>query len=98
MFFLLRRLPLLLACLVGIGLCLGGFSFSSSPGPDTENDKVNISVSVDKGKIESDVAKVEKKSPNSPGRQKSSSGERRRVLTVAYRDSGQGASRDSGVQ
>jgi hypothetical protein len=29
--------------------------------PDTENNKVNIRVSVDKGKIESDVAKAEKK-------------------------------------
>ena len=47
MFSLLRLLSLLLFCLVGIGLCLGWFSFST-PSPDTENNKVNVNVSIDK--------------------------------------------------
>jgi hypothetical protein len=69
MFSLLRWLSLLLVCLFGIGLCLGWFSFSS-PSPDTANDKVNISVSVDKGKIKSDVAKAEKKITELAGKAK----------------------------
>ena len=50
----------LLLCLVGIGFWRGWFSVSS-PKSDTEGDKVNVNMSVDKGKIESDIKKAERK-------------------------------------
>jgi hypothetical protein len=60
MFSLLRRLFVLVLCLVGIGLYRGWFSFSS-PSRDTQSNKVNISVSVDAGKVEADVEEVKEK-------------------------------------
>jgi hypothetical protein len=60
MLSLLKLLAVLLICLVGIGFYLGWFSLSN-PSPDTEGNKVNINVSVDKGKIKSDVKKAEQK-------------------------------------
>ncbi len=50
----------LLLCLVGIGFWRGWFSVSS-PKSDTEGDKVNVNMSVDKGKIKSDIKKAERK-------------------------------------
>ena len=55
-----RILIVLLICLVGIGFWRGWFSVSS-PRSDTEGNKVNVNVSVDKGKIKSDIKKVERK-------------------------------------
>jgi len=55
---LIKVLVVLLICLIGLGFCLGWFSLSTSS-PDKEGDKVNVNVSVDKGKIKSDVKKAE---------------------------------------
>lgn len=55
---LIKLLVVLSILLVGIGFYRGWFSLSSSQ-PDAESDKVNVNVSVDKGKIKSDVKKVE---------------------------------------
>ena len=56
---LIKVLVVLLICLVGIGFYRGWFSLSSSK-PDAEGDKVNVNVSVDKGKMKSDVGKAER--------------------------------------
>jgi len=56
----LKLVIVLLICLVGIGFWRGWFSVSS-PKSDTEGDKVNVNMSVDKGKIKSDIKKVERK-------------------------------------
>ena len=56
----LKLVIVLLLCLVGIGFWRGWFSVSS-PKPDTEGNKVNVNMSVDKGKIKSDIKKVERK-------------------------------------
>ena len=56
----LKLVIVLLLCLVGIGFWRGWFSVSS-PKSDTEGDKVNVNMSVDKGKIKSDIKKVERK-------------------------------------
>ena len=56
---LIKLLVVLSILLVGIGFYRGWFSLSSSQ-PDAESDKVNVNVSVDKGKIKSDVKKVER--------------------------------------
>jgi len=55
-----KLLVVLFVCLIGIGFWRGWFSVSS-PRTDTEGDKVNVSVSVDKGKIKSDIKKAERK-------------------------------------
>jgi cell division septal protein FtsQ len=57
---LIKVLAVLLICLVAVGLYRGWFSLSSSK-PDAQGDKVNVNVnlSVDKGKIKSDVKKAE---------------------------------------
>ena len=55
---LIKVLVVLLICLVGVGFYRGWFSLSTSS-PDKEGDKVNVNMSVDKGKIESDVRKAE---------------------------------------
>jgi hypothetical protein len=55
-----KILVVLLVCLVGIGFWRGWFSVSR-PKSDTEGDKVNVNMSVDKGKIKSDIKKVERK-------------------------------------
>ena len=57
---LLRWLPLLLICLVGIGLYRGWFSFTNTSN-DKDNKKINISVSVDEKKFEADAEKVKDK-------------------------------------
>jgi hypothetical protein len=56
----LKLVIVLLLCLVGIGFWRGWFSVSS-PKPDTEGNKVNVNMSVDKGKIKSDIKKAERK-------------------------------------
>ena len=56
----LKLVIVLLLCLVGIGFWRGWFSVSS-PKSDTEGDKVNVNMSVDKGKIKSDIKKVVRK-------------------------------------
>ncbi len=56
----LKLVIVLLSCLVGIGFWRGWFSISS-PRSDTEGDKVNVNMSVDKGKIKSDIKTVERK-------------------------------------
>jgi hypothetical protein len=55
-----KVLVVLLICLVGIGFWRGWFSVSG-PRSDAEGDKVNVNMSVDKGKIKSDIKKVERK-------------------------------------
>ena len=55
-----KLLGVLLICLAGIGLYRGWFSVSS-PKSDPEGDKVNVNLSVDKGKMKSDVRKAEQK-------------------------------------
>jgi hypothetical protein len=50
----------LLILLLGIGFWRGWFSVSH-PRSDTEGDKVNVNMSVDKGKIKSDIKKAERK-------------------------------------
>ena len=60
MFSLLRWLVILAICFVGIGLYRGWFSFSKSQN-DPKSDKIDVRVSVDKGKVEADLGKVEKK-------------------------------------
>jgi hypothetical protein len=60
MLLLLRLLAFLALCLIGIGLYRGWFSFSK-PQPDAQANKVDIRVSVDKGKMNADLGKVEKK-------------------------------------
>ncbi len=60
---LIKVLAVLLICLVGIGFYRGWFSLSS-PKPDArgnKGDKVNVNLSVDKGKMKSDVKKAEEK-------------------------------------
>jgi major membrane immunogen (membrane-anchored lipoprotein) len=57
---LIRVLAVLLIGLVVVGFYRGWFSLSSST-PDAQGDKVNVNVSVDKGKIKSDVKKAEGK-------------------------------------
>lgn len=57
---LVKVLVVLVICLVGIGFYLGWFSLSSS-NPDQEGNKVNVNVSVDKGKMKSDVKRAEEK-------------------------------------
>lgn len=57
---LIKVLVVPLIFLVGIGLYRGWFSVSS-PKPDAGGDKVNVNVTVDKGKIRSDVRKAEQK-------------------------------------
>jgi hypothetical protein len=57
---LIKVLAVLLLCLVGIGFYRGWFSLSSSK-PDAEGKKVNVTVSVDKGKMKSDVEKAKEK-------------------------------------
>ena len=56
----MRLLIVLLVCLVGIGLYRGWFSLSRSS-PEPGGDKVDVTVSVDKGKMRSDVRKAEEK-------------------------------------
>jgi hypothetical protein len=57
---LLKLLIVLLICLAAIGLYRGWFTLSR-PSPDTESNKVNVNVSVDKGKMKSDIKKAEEK-------------------------------------
>jgi hypothetical protein len=57
---LIRVLVVLLICLIGIGLYRGWFSLLSS-NPNPGGDKVNVGVSVDKGKMKSDVKDAEQK-------------------------------------
>lgn len=57
---LVKVLVVLLVCLAGIGLYRGWFSLSS-PKPDAEGDKVNFNMSVDKGKMRSDVKEAEQR-------------------------------------
>ncbi len=60
---LIKVLAVLLICLVGIGFYRGWFSLTS-PKPDArgnKGDKVNVNLSVDEGKIKSDVKKAEEK-------------------------------------
>jgi len=57
---LIKVMVVLVICLVGVGWYLGWFSVSRS-NPDAAGDKVNVNVSVDKGKIKSDVKKAEEK-------------------------------------
>jgi hypothetical protein len=51
---LIRLSVTLLICLIVVGLYQGWFSLSN-PTPETEGSKVNVSVSVDKGKMKSDL-------------------------------------------
>ena len=60
MFRLLRLLPLLLVCLIGIGLYRGWFSFTSA-GNDPDSQKINVSISVDKDKIKADAERAKEK-------------------------------------
>jgi hypothetical protein len=57
---LIKVLAVLLICLVAIGFYRGWFSLSTSS-PNTEGKKVNVDLSVDEGKMESDVKKAEEK-------------------------------------
>ena len=57
---LIKLLVVLLICLVGIGFYRGWFSLSNSS-PDKEGNKANVNMSVDKGKMKSDVRKAEEK-------------------------------------
>ena len=57
---LIKVLVVLLICLAGIGFYRGWFSFSK-PNADTEGNKVNVNMSVDKGKMKSDVKRAEEK-------------------------------------
>ncbi len=57
---LIKLLVVLLICLVAIGFYRGWFSLSNAS-PDKEGDKANINMSVDKGKMKSDVKKAEEK-------------------------------------
>ena len=60
---LIKVLAVLLICLVGIGFYRGWFSLTS-PKPDArgnKGDKVNVNLSVDEGKIKSDVKKAGEK-------------------------------------
>lgn len=56
----IKVLAVLLICLVVLGLYRGWFSVSSSHS-EPEGDKVNIDLSVDKGKMKSDIKRVERK-------------------------------------
>lgn len=58
---MIKLLIVLVICLVGIGFWRGWFSLSSSPDPNMDGDKVKVGVSVDKGKMKSDVRKAEEK-------------------------------------
>jgi hypothetical protein len=55
-----RLLIVLVVILIGVGLFRGWFGFSRSA-PDQEGSKVEVKMSVDKGKIKSDVGKAEEK-------------------------------------
>jgi len=57
---LIKVLAVLVICLVGIGFYRGWFSLSSSR-PQTDGDKVNVNLTVDKGKMKSDVKRAEGK-------------------------------------
>ncbi len=57
---LIKVLVVLSICLAGIGFYRGWFSLSNSK-PAAEGDKVNINLSVDKGKMKSDVREAEQK-------------------------------------
>ena len=57
---LLKLLIVLLICLAAIGLYRGWFTLSRTS-PDAESNKVNVNVSVDKGKMKSDIKKAEEK-------------------------------------
>ncbi len=57
---LIKLLAVLLIGLVAIGLYRGWFSLSSSK-TDDEGDKVNVTVSVDKGKMQSDIKTAKEK-------------------------------------
>ncbi len=57
---LIKLLAVLLVALVGIGIYRGWFSLTNSK-PDAKGDKVNVNLSVDQGKIRSDVKKAEEK-------------------------------------
>ena len=57
---LFTLLFVLVIAVVGIVLYRGWFSLSR-PNPGAEGDKVNVNVTVDKGKMKSDVKKAEEK-------------------------------------
>jgi len=57
---LIKLLVVLLICLAGIGFYRGWFSLTSH-NPDTVGDKVNVNLSVDKGKMKSDVREAKQK-------------------------------------
>lgn len=57
---LIKLLAVLLICLMIIGYFRGWFSVSRSV-PAPESDTVNVTMSVDKGKIRSDVKEAKKK-------------------------------------
>ncbi|MCE5268853.1 MAG: hypothetical protein LLG00_13310 [Planctomycetaceae bacterium] len=57
---LIRVVPLLIIVLGVVGLCRGWFSFSGATS-EAQGDKVNLGVSVDKGKLKSDVKKAGEK-------------------------------------
>ena len=54
---LFKLLVLSVICVTGVGFYLGWFSLSK-PSPDADGNKTNISVSVDKGKMKSDIKKA----------------------------------------
>jgi hypothetical protein len=57
---LIKLLIVLVLCLVGIGLYRGWFSFSRTAAePKPDDNRVNVNLSVDKGKIKSDIKKAE---------------------------------------
>jgi hypothetical protein len=56
----IKLMLVLLIGLVGIGFYRGWFSFSS-PSRETDGDKVNVNLSMDKGKMKSDVNRAEEK-------------------------------------
>jgi hypothetical protein len=58
--FWIKVLAVLLVALLGIGFYRGWFSVSTSS-PDPKGGKVNVNVSLDKGKMKSDVKKAEEK-------------------------------------
>jgi hypothetical protein len=58
--WLLKVLVVLVICVAAIGFYRGWFSLSSSrPGPQGEKVNVDVHVSMDKGKMKSDVQKAE---------------------------------------
>ena len=56
-------LIVLVICGIGLGFYLGWFNISK-PNPGAQGDKVNVNVTVDKGKIQSDVKNLEEKAKN----------------------------------